>query len=249
MTAIAVSTTKLPQSIIVLSEHETENRAALLAKITTALAAPITTETAAQANDAYTQCHRWLKDLEANRQTVKRPLLDLGKQVDDVAKKAAADMEAAKLALGRALAAYQQQENARIQAERDRIAAEARAEQERREAEAKALQDKLNAEAAERAALETIPGEEPAPVLTPQVLVRPAELMPQHMPELVKTAVKVGVKKVLHIDDYSAIPFEVNGVPLWKELDRTAVTTLLKNNVAVPGCRLIEETAIGAKGI
>jgi hypothetical protein len=87
------------------------------------------------------------------------------------------------------------------------------------------------------------PVEEPPPVVVIPTVERPAEILAP----VPKSAVRQITRKVLVIDDESAVPLSISG-KLLRPVDRKAVEALLRAGVVVPGCRLESETNIGSAG-
>jgi hypothetical protein len=232
----------LPAEIVALSIEVVERRDLLAEKahhLVTVGIAPGDEDAAREANALYKQIHEFSKDLKAQKAVIKRPVLELADQIETVAREAAEILERAKATLGETIAKWQgeevrrrEEERAKAQAEADRIAREAQA--------------KLEAEARERAELEALPGEEPAEPEFGEVPVVHAARV--YVPPPPKSAVSMRTVKTLHIDNERLIPFEMNGLRLWKEPDRKAIQIALENGQEVPGCRLVTEQKVVAKG-
>lgn len=208
------------------------------------------------------ESHQALKDLEAARVRLKKPITELGKAIDSVVAKVADPLEAAKKSMQGKVAAHQraeQEKAAKAQREAEekaRIEREA-AEQERARqqaiadakhaAEVAAAQAKAEAEAKE---LEAVLGK-PVEVKVAEVAPAPkiAAFVPAPAPPITAAPVKAAaiqtrrVKKVV-IDDERAVPPYVGGECL-RPIDTGAVRRALEAGVAVPGCRIVEVEEVG----
>jgi DNA polymerase III gamma/tau subunit len=206
--------------------------------------------------------HQALKDLEAARVKLKKPITELGKAIDSVVAKVADPLEAAKKSMQGKVAAHQraeQEKAAKAQREAEekaRIEREA-AEQERARlqaiadakhaAEVAAAQAKAEAEAKE---LEAVLGK-PVEVKVADVAPAPkiAAFVPAPTPPITAAPVKAAaiqtrrVKKVV-IDDERAVPAYVGGECL-RPIDSGAVRRALEAGIAVAGCRIVEVEEVG----
>lgn len=172
---------------------------------------------------------RQLRAVESARKEAKAPALDFNKQIDAIAKKAKAPLDAAKSALGRKVATYQ-----------------ADVERERREAQRLAneqLREAAEAEAKERAEMAEVFGATEGPQLAPVVVEKPVVV-----PEKI-TGTGVSVRKVprLVILDETQIPASIGHRKLWV-LDERAVLEILKAGVDVPGATLEYEEIVAVRG-
>jgi len=230
----------LPAELVALSEETIEKRDSLLEASVAARRAITDEASYRSANAVYKDLHAFGRAVEAGRKDLKRPILDIGAALDAAAHEAMEPIDAEKQALGRAIADYERIENARREEERKKAEAEARA---REEAERKRLEE----EARQRAEMDAPPG---APVQEPDFgaipTVRP--IAPAPTPAPLKGAVRTSVRKKVVITDASKVPFEMNGLRLWKEPDPRAIEMLQKQGVTVPGCEYVDDVVIGAKG-
>lgn len=138
---------------------------------------------------------------------------------------------------------WEDEENAR----REEIAHQAREEQARLQREEDQRAANAAAEAKRIAEMSAEPGEDPAPAaFTPEVV--PKAIERAYVPPPLKSAAasKKG-GKVLVIDDERQIPFEINGMRLWKEPNASQIKALLIADIAVPGCRLEEPSGYSMK--
>lgn len=197
---------------------------------------------------------------EKSRAEAKAPILELGRQIDEIAGEIRAPLLGAKARIGAMILAYQVAENRRREEERQRIEAENR----RREAEAKSAQEAAEAErqaqireTAEVDALmdwDALADNPPAEAVAEVPIFAP-EILPPAAPALKSRAV-VGKKvRDIIIDDASKIPdhLDIGGskIPLWI-VDETTVRRLAlqlaSHGATIPGVRVIEIDAIAAKG-
>jgi hypothetical protein len=136
--------------------------------------------------------HKSLKELEAARVKLKKPITDLGKAIDAVVAKVADPLDAAKRSLQGKVLAYQRQEQER--AERDRREAEAKAAAERAAAEAErarlqAIADAEHAkQVAEAKAQADAEAAELAKILGEPVAPEPVAVAPAPVVEVAKPA-------------------------------------------------------------
>lgn len=167
------------------------------------------------------------KSLEESRKAAKAPVLELGKSIDAVAKRAGQPLDDAYNILSGRIISYQREQE-RKRAEIRRAAEEA----DRKQREERQRKEREAAEAAE------VFGQ-PAPEPTPEP--EPAAVAVAPQPEAPKSA-SVTTRKVysVAVDDETAIPMDVAGIRLWT-LDEKAVLRVLKMGGKVPGCRLVEE--------
>lgn len=204
------------------------------------------------ANAAYDALQALAREIEKNRETLKKPALDFGRSLDAAAKQAAEPIETEKVRLGAVIKDWQKRENAR----REEIARKAReaADAAAREAQRIAEEQAKAAEAARLAALpqeDPVPGEDPVPVDEPPVFVAPVKPvvvvpMPVTQP-LVTSSVREKKTKVLVIEDASLIPRELSGAVLLVP-DESQIKRLLTAGIKVPGCRLDELTGTAPTG-
>ena len=171
----------------------------------------------------YSQITALAKEVDQERLELKRPIINLGKQLDEVAGEALAPLVIQRTGLRTKIDAWITAENDRRRKEAEECQARMRAEQ----AERQRLADEARRQAAAAAPAEDapMPGEEPtAPPHEPLATVAPV---------LLKSSVlKKTNRKVLVIDDASLIPRELMD-PNEKKID-----ALLRAGIPVPGCRL-----------
>lgn len=238
MSAITVTHT-LPAELVAISSEALETRDLLLDRaVAIQKDGAITTETYQEAADTYKAMGSYAKEIETQREKIKAPVLELGRQIDAAAREGLMAVEDQRKKLGTLINTYEAAERARV-AEEQRKAREAALAAERAE--------RLRQEEALRlkAELEAPPGEEPKPVDVEEIRVRP--VVAAFVPTF-KGVTKATPKQRVNIIDQSLIPFQVNGIRLWKEPDLKAIETLLKAGVKIPGAEMTTETTIGAKG-
>jgi hypothetical protein len=191
------------------------------------------------------------KAIEAERKRIKAPIAELTRALDDAAAEARTPLIGIKADLGSLIVAFQRAENARREAERQRIEAEQAA---ARAAAAAAAEAQRQAEAARAAAAadqDVPPGldsDEPpaATVIIPEV-IPPSYEQQQAMAPLKSSAVVSRTVKVVEIFDPVAVPNELNGVAL-RVLDVKQIEKLAKAGLPIPGVRVVERATIAAKG-
>lgn len=207
------------------------------------------------------ESHKAIKDLEAARVKLKKPITDLGREIDRVVAGVADPLEAAKRTMQGKVLAYQKAEQAKADALRRETEERARIEREAAEKERARLQaiaDEQHAievaaakakAAAEAQELEAILG---APVQPTHVPLPPAPVIeavkvtaPAVVPEAPKAAaIQTRKVKRLQIDDEAAVPAYVGGQCL-RPIDAAAVRRALEAGIAVAGCRIVEVEEIG----
>jgi Skp family chaperone for outer membrane proteins len=199
--------------------------------------------------------HKTLKDLEAARVALKRPITELGKSIDGVVASVADPLDAAKRSMQGKVANYQRKLQAeadalRRQAEERAAAERAEAELERSrlqaEADAKHAADVADAEAkakAEAAELEAILGK---PVAAEPVKVAPAPVIQAAVVKITETPIApiasaIQTRKVQKVEftDRMLVPVAVGGFVL-RPIDEAAVKKALIAGAVIPGARLVE---------
>ncbi len=199
--------------------------------------------------------HKTLKDLEAARVALKRPITELGKAIDSVVASVADPLDQAKRSMQGKVAAYQRKlkaeaDAARVQAEERAAAARAEAEQERQrlqaEADAKhaaevaAAKAKAEAEAKELEAILGKPVEAEPVKVAPAPKIEAAKVeLPAVIPEAPKSAVQTRKVQRVEFTDRMLVPVHVGGVVL-RPIDEAAVLRALKAGAVVPGAQLVE---------
>lgn len=234
----------IPAELVALSAEAIQERDGLVAAanhiIATADVAPLvlTAESYPAVAQLVKDLDAFAKAVEIQRETINRPILTLGRELMAAAKAATVPAAEARQKLLPLVNAYEAAERARVE-EEQRKAREEAARLEREEYERQMAAAKAKAE------LEAGPGEEPKPVDIAEVKIRP--VLPVKV-ETFKGSTKKTVKQKANIVDLAKIPFEVNGIRLWKEPDLKAIELLLKANVAVAGCELVTEVSYGSTG-
>ncbi|MFW6341400.1 MAG: hypothetical protein ACOC00_00080 [Halothiobacillaceae bacterium] len=198
-------------------------------------------DTMERANTLVMSIHQVSKAVEAHRKKLKKPVTDLGRLIDQIAKKATGPLDDAKKRLQNGLMSYQR--------EQQRIADEARrkAEEEQRRAEEEArkaaeeARRKQEEEDAELAALLGAPVErkEPDPP-SPAPAPKPAPYIPEP-PKA--TALQTRMVTVMEIHDEAAVPAYV-GMEEVRPINKAALRRLLDAGVTVPGARLVQEERV-----
>jgi hypothetical protein len=201
------------------------------------------------------ESHKALKDLEAARVALKRPITELGKSIDGVVASVADPLEAAKKAMQTKVAAYQKAEQAKADAlrrEAEYRAAEEREAAEKERARLQAVADELHrqqvAEATAKAAaeakeLEAILGK---PVEAEPIKVAPAPVIQAAVVKITETPIApvvsaIQTRKVQKVEftDRMLVPVHVGGVVL-RPIDEAAVMKALKAGAVIPGAKLVE---------
>jgi ribosomal protein L9 len=185
--------------------------------------------------------HATLKELEAARVKLKKPITELGKAIDGVVAKVSDPLDQAKrLMLGK-VSAYQRQ----VQEEADRARREAEAKAAAERAAAEAERARLQAEAdakakAEADELAAITGTVVQPEAVTVELPKPAAPAPAPViPAVPKAAVQTRKVQKVEITDRMLVPVHVGGRVL-RPIDERAVMEALKAGAVIPGARLIE---------
>ena len=227
----------LPPVVVALTPEAVAEVTAALTSVSDACEAGVTAETFAAASSAYERARKVAKEIEASRQAVKRPVLDLGKAIDAAAKAALAPLDDAIAKLGALLLAEQRRANA----EREAAAAEVR----RIEAERIATERKAQAEAA----ITDLFGSPTTPAaMDPHPTPAPLPVVPDKARAVVRTVKRYTVEvidarkvpRVMHDADGNAYQLVV--------LDESAIKRAMIAGVDVPGCRLLVEDVTAAIG-
>lgn len=187
------------------------------------------------------------RDVEEERLRLSRACKAVQDQVNGAAGEALLPLKLGWDELVARIKKWQTEENARRAEEARRIREEQEAKQ--REEEARAAAE---AEAKRQAALDDLPpGVEPDAAAVPPV----TESLPQRIapsapiPKPLKASSYSNRKEPeLEIFDESLIPFQVDGMRLWKEPSKSTIKTLLKAGKDVPGCRLVENDGVTMRG-
>jgi hypothetical protein len=236
-------TNPMPAQLVVLSPEVIVLRDQLLAQ---AQGMQVTSEAEQLAADQLAKkISALFKDVEESRLVISRQAKSLMDQVNGAAGEAMLPLKLGWDDLVKRIRAFIAAENARREEEARLI----REEQERKQREA----DEAAAAAAEQSRQAAIadlpPGVEPDAVAAP---------VTEHLPERVKPSAPIPKplaskayserrEPELVIDDEKLIPFEVNGMRLWKEISKSTIKTLLKAGIAVPGCHLEDASTVAMR--
>ena len=212
----------LASRILALDSTMVDHATSLVAKAAQ-VTAITTSEGFRDAEIVYAQITALTKEVDAARLELKRPIIELGKQLDEVAGEALAPLVIQRTRLRTEIDAWVRAENERRRKEADEMQARMRAEQAERQRLADEERERQRqAMPAEDAPMpgETALAPPPEPVATVKAI------------ELKSSVVKRVNRKVLVIDDASLIPRELMD-PNEKKID-----ALLRAGIPVPGCRL-----------
>lgn len=239
----------LPPAIVALAS-ETLDQIARLESQAAVIPATITDVAQMRAADLIVgEVIRLDKAIEAERKRLKKPILDLAEALDMASSEARTPLIGIKADLGRAILAFQAEENRRREEARRVMEEERR----RQEAEAAAaLVAALEAQRqAEQAATEAAPWDD-APAATAAPVHVPEVIPPSYQDQVAVAPLKSAsvvrkVTKKVQIVDPSKVPPEVGGVGLWI-IDTKAVERLAKAGVSIPGVEVIEVETLAAKG-
>ncbi len=199
--------------------------------------------------------HKTLKELEASRVKLKKPITELGKTIDQVVANVADPLEAAKKAMQGKVAAYQRAEQAKAEKARQEAEAKAAAERAAAEAERARLQAIADAEHAAKVAEAKAKAEADAKELE-AILGKPVEAEPVKVapaPKIEAAVVKITetpiapiasafqARKVqrLEFTDRAQVPISC-GIYVLRPIDETAVKKALMAGAVIPGVRLVE---------
>lgn len=185
--------------------------------------------------------------IEEERVRLKRPFLDFLETFDEAFSEARCDLTVEKKRGGEMITAWTTAENARLKAIHDKQVADAAA----AAAEAKRLQDEEAARVRAAAAAAAVPVDEEAPPFLPEPVPEPKVYVPTVLPPtpfkaVVSQSVKTTVRKKLVIDNPDLIP-RVSGTAVLMEPNEAAIKKLIAAGTPVAGCRLVEDSSIGAK--
>ena len=202
------------------------------------------------------ESHQALKDLEAARVKLKKPITELGKAIDGVVASLADPLDVAKKSMQGKVAKYEAAEKAKADAIRLAAEEQARKEREAAEKERQRLQaeadEKHRQEVAAAEAKAKADAEELAAVLGKPVEAKPVEVAPAPKIELPATpapapvavaepvkpsAVQVRNVPVLIIDDPKLVPAYIGGQEL-RVIDRAALKRALDAGATVPGAHI-----------
>ncbi len=231
----------LPPTLVAVSAETLDQVQALATRAQ--LAQVVDVSSFEHADALMAEINRTIKAIESGRMELKRPVIDLGRQLDNAAGEALAPLLGVTADLRKRINDFTVAENQRRQEEdrRRRAAAEEARRQAQAEADAKRQ--------AEEAAAASIPPEDlPPPDLTPVII---PEVMVAPVRELRSTSVVSKRVKRVVIKDPNLVPYELvmNGQPtrLWL-LDEAKVRKLALAGVTIPGVEVIDDTALAAKG-
>lgn len=208
-------------------------------------------------NNILIKAHATLKELEAARVKLKKPITELGKAIDSVVASLADPLELAKKSMQGKVAAFEKAEATKREAAR--LAAEEQARKEREAAEQERA--RLQAEADEKHRQEVAAAEakakqdaaELAEILGKPVEAKPVEVAPAPKVELPATpapapaavapeplkpsAIQTRNVPVLVIDDPKLVPAYVGGQEL-RTIDRAAVKRAIEAGATVAGAHI-----------
>jgi flagellar biosynthesis GTPase FlhF len=199
--------------------------------------------------------HAALKQIEAKRVALKRPLADLGKAIESVCSSLSDPLEKEKANLQGRVAAWSRQEKAK--AEAARLAAEevARKEREAAEQERARLQaiadEEHRQQVAAAEAKAKAEADELAAVLGKPVEAKPVEVAPAPKVEIAAPTTPAPVipaapkasaivernVPVLVIDDAALVPVSIGGQEL-RPLDKAAIKRAINAGITVPGAHI-----------
>lgn len=220
--------TKLGETLVVLDESIVRKATELVADAQRI--EQVTDDNFEQADSLVASVAGLLKSVEDNRKAVKRPVLALGKAIDEACMRATSKLQVAKAGLANAIADY--------------------LEAKRREAEAvEARTLALLRDAAEQAKVEApCPTDAPDDEPTSLAAARGAATVVLDMPEAPpKSSVSVRELRSVEVVDYDCIPHRINGIALLKP-DLTAIRKLLEAGVDVPGATLVVRRSTATRG-
>jgi colicin import membrane protein len=190
------------------------------------------------------QLHDALKMVEARRGELKKPIIQSGKAIDEIAAKLAEPMDAAKRSLQGRIIAYAKVERDRAEAARREAEERARVEREAAEAaHAKAVAEAKAKAEAEAKELADVLGE--PVVVEPEPVAPPPAPAPSAPPVQAAAPSAVTTRKVqrLEITDASLIPYRV-GEQVLMHPDHVAIKRVLALGIEVPGARLVEDEQV-----
>ncbi len=180
----------------------------------------------------------FMKEIESQREVIKRPVLVLEREIDAAAKEGVAAVDEHRRKLGALVSTWEAKERERV-AEEQRAAREAarQAEIAERQRQEEAL--RLKAE------LEADPGEPPKEIDVEEIRVRP--ILPAKV-ESFKGVTRTTVVKKAQPVNTALTPTSINGISLVKQWDEKAIADLMKVGVPVAGWELVEEVRTASTG-
>lgn len=190
----------LPATLVALDEHVVGLVAGIVDELQAYADLPAFSDADADAvQELFRRAQKLEREIEASRTALKRPILDLGKALDEAAKGATVPLASAREAVKRPLLLWQkakEEEARRIEEERRRAIEEQR----RLEREAAAEAARLQAEAAANAddPLATMLGMAPAQVELPPV---PQVYVPEKPTAVAKAVKTVRRARLVMVDD------------------------------------------------
>lgn len=198
--------------------------------------------TFAAGNRLLIDSHKTIKELEAARVRLKKPISELGREIDKVVASVAEPLEGAKRSMQSRVAAYQRAAEEAARRAREQAEAIARAEREAAEKERARLQAEADAKAKREAEeLSAVLGAPVEPEAIEVVLPRPAEVVPAPVVPAPPKASAIQMRKVKKVEIYDRmlVPTFIVGIVL-RPIDETAVRKALEAGANIPGARLIE---------
>lgn len=182
------------------------------------------------ANEFYSRLTKMAKTLEKDRETVKNPVLALGRAIDAAVKEQTAGLLIEKGVVEKQLAIEIRRQEAERQAAQREVE---RVEREAREKAEQAIKDG-NAFAALQAQQTIVEAKQE------QVILKDAG-------KGQAKAISIAQIDKLFIDDASKIPYSINGVVLTMPIE-SAIKALIQGGVSVPGCHIEKVDSFRSRG-
>lgn len=203
--------------------------------------------------------HVALKELEAARVRLKKPITELGREIDRVVASVAEPLDLAKRSMQRKVAAYQRAEQAKADALRREAEEKARIEREAAEAERARLQaiadEEHRQKVAEAKAKAEAEAKELEAILGKPVEAEPVKVAPAPKIEAAKVEVQavavapvasaVQTRKVQRVEftDRMLVPVCI-GTHVLRPIDEAAVKKALLAGAVIPGARLVDDVVL-----
>jgi hypothetical protein len=223
----------LPDTLIALPMEVIDLKDALLER---GVAIAVTCVEEAKLADRFIKEANALKTkVEEGRLAFGRDLRSLQEQINAAAAEALQPLSLMIEHVGKQIRAFEIEEQKRIAEER-RKADEERAR----------LQAEEDARAAAAAEFAAEPGQPISEVVTPEVM--PKHVAAAYVPPAYKSSSVRAKPKKLDVFAPDLVPFEVNGVRLYKELNLAAIKALIAAKIDVPGCRMVDDDGVAMKG-
>jgi len=204
---------------------------------------PTNADEANELSDQLVEARRFVKEVEAARVQFKKPVMDLGRQIDSLAKELTEGVESAIRDRSRLIAAWSEAEARRVRDEELKRQEEIRKAQEehrRKEAEAQQLMSKANTQEQINAAVK-------AEIEAESCAQRVEEAIIQPLPEKTKAAGMV-TREVIHRDIEDEAKFiewclspKGDRRLLRIEPNRQAINTMIMPGMDVPGLKVWKE--------